>query len=491
MASLFGISRSTTEKEITTEDATVDGADSPSMPERMEDDIPMEEVDAALPGTETSCMHFLVRSKLGWIVWKEMEASLYAMFERAFAATRCEMKFSDSMEEFGFEVELPNEQVEKFTKIFKSRSLELEIDRLHGLDPLLTKFKDAKLQNLKKTLGTTLKDTDVRSSLEVLHTRFRALEAVGLNRDKEINAIQEQFNYMQTTMNQRFESVQKRFQTKMEDAVWKKMQNVEKDIRASVQEDLAVLNLDPMAAHRTEGGEAAAVAAAVTDTKPKVETTADEKIAGLTERTEAAERRLADVEKEREAYQKREDDLQNKLAVAQYEISRLSPIRSPSGAEILPAGTTKSETDDDKNEKAAQAEAALAEIRSERDALLIKYDKSTAEINRLKLEVYDLNQKLKIVEAEREAYKADVHSSVQAAVDASNVPKDRQSSRQEMVTPTDDYQSANTGSPPPLKRHETPTFESTPTESSPSADTPQTPQRKTSVPADDPWREGL
>ena len=71
------------------------------------------------PGQSCSTFHFQIHSSLGWITWKDREAALYMyvflsnnyrLFERAFAATRCELKISDSLDEFACEVEIPNDQ---------------------------------------------------------------------------------------------------------------------------------------------------------------------------------------------------------------------------------------------------------------------------------------------------------------------------------------------------------------------------------------------
>jgi hypothetical protein len=43
---------------------------------------------SAIPDTTdacaTKCMHFSIKTQLGWIPWKEREAALYSLFERSF-----------------------------------------------------------------------------------------------------------------------------------------------------------------------------------------------------------------------------------------------------------------------------------------------------------------------------------------------------------------------------------------------------------------------
>ncbi|KAJ3391030.1 hypothetical protein HDU92_000187 [Lobulomyces angularis] len=80
-------------------------------PIEMENISPLDEaVPALIINEETTTMHFLCKSKLGWIAWREKEASLFSLFERAFSASRCELKFGESMDEFGLEIEIPNNQ---------------------------------------------------------------------------------------------------------------------------------------------------------------------------------------------------------------------------------------------------------------------------------------------------------------------------------------------------------------------------------------------
>ncbi|KAJ3032417.1 hypothetical protein HDV00_007550 [Rhizophlyctis rosea] len=217
----------------------------PSTPEIPYEEItPLTVAPEAMPGSDTSCMHFRVRTKLGWIAWREREASLYAVFERGFAATRCEMKWSESLEEFGFEVEVPNEQVEKFSKYFKSKNLTEEIDKIHGIDPISMNRRDAKLLDLKKTMGTTLKDTNVRSSISTLQTRFDSLALVGATRDKEVRAIADHFATLQKDMTKKFDDLSARIGNKIYENVGKKFGNIEREIMEVVREELSFLNVE-------------------------------------------------------------------------------------------------------------------------------------------------------------------------------------------------------------------------------------------------------
>ncbi|KAJ3027176.1 hypothetical protein HK097_006219, partial [Rhizophlyctis rosea] len=197
-----------------------------------------------MPGADTSCMHFRVRSKLGWIAWREREASLYALFERGFAAVRCEMKWSESLEEFGFEVEVPNVQVEKLQKYFKSKNLTEEIDKIHGIDPISMNRRDAKLLDIKKTSGSTYTDTNIRSSLQTLQSRFDSLTTVSANRDREVRAIADHFATLEKDMIGRFESLEKRIGEKIWESVGSKLGRVEEGVLEVVREELRFLDVE-------------------------------------------------------------------------------------------------------------------------------------------------------------------------------------------------------------------------------------------------------
>ncbi|KAJ3015983.1 hypothetical protein HKX48_004282 [Thoreauomyces humboldtii] len=333
-------------------------AGTPGSPQ--EDETPLTESLEAEVGCETSCMHFMVKSKLGWIAWKEMEATLYSIFERGFGATRCEMKFSDSLEDFGFEVEVPNGEVEKFHKFFKGRALAQEIDMLHGIDPITTSRRDAKLTNCKKTMGSTLQESDVRSSIEVLLRRFQALEEVGVKRDKEVSAIDNSFTYLQQTMLKRFDDCNARFHSKMEDAVWKKMQTVEKEIRESVQEDLAVLNLSPM-------DRKTVIAAGGGEPVSPTKSTAEEQ--ALRDQIVDADRKVSELTKERDDLKSRLDASDAKASTTDGELVR---VRSElSVAATLAAQVTALTSD-------------LAETRQQRDYLRDQLVRAETERDALK-----------------------------------------------------------------------------------------------------------
>ncbi|KAI8816155.1 uncharacterized protein EV422DRAFT_572049 [Fimicolochytrium jonesii] len=396
--------------------------DSPSP--TTEDETPLTESKEAEVGTQTSCMHFLVKSKLGWIAWKEMEATLYSIFERGFGATRCQMKFAELSEDFGFEVEVPNSEVEKFQKFFKGRALAQEIDMLHGIDPVVNSRRDAKLTNLKKTMGSTLQESDVRSSIETVLHRFAALEAVGAARTKEVAAIQSQFSDLQSNMLKKFDDTLRRFQEKSENAVWRRMREVEREIRESVAEDLAILNMNPMMgkeaggspATPTPGGAVTPTAAVGTPTAatptsaavgtptgaipadtPLAATTTPSpttssqptpdlttELAQLRTQLESAQTQIASLLSTNTTLQSQLTTLTTALATAEAEITRLKSLPTPSSSDTEQQLTDLRDQITDLRAVRDGLRVQLREAQTERDSFTSAYVSLQREVEILK-----------------------------------------------------------------------------------------------------------
>lgn len=162
-------------------------------------------------------------------------------------------------------------------------------------------------------------------------------------------------------MLQKFDDLQKRFQSKIEGAVWKKMQNVDKEIRDSVAEDLAVLNLDPLA---REGAKQAAAAPAE---DPK-----------LRERADAAEQKLSEMQADRDTLREGLDEANRRLVEVQDERDKLQE-------RITSLETKMGELEADRNvfrEGLNAANAELAELRATRDALRLQLAEAQEEIRR-------------------------------------------------------------------------------------------------------------
>ncbi|KAJ3219374.1 hypothetical protein HDU67_001593 [Dinochytrium kinnereticum] len=135
--------------------------------------------------------------------------------QRGFAATKAAIKFNDSLDQFGLEIEVPNEQVANLEKQLRGRSLLQEIDRVHGISPAL-KVSDARVLKVTKSLGSTIKSQNTRSSIESLQNRLKALEACGQNRIKEVKAITELWTALQTQVTGRMSLIEEKVSAKPE-----------------------------------------------------------------------------------------------------------------------------------------------------------------------------------------------------------------------------------------------------------------------------------
>jgi len=115
----------------------------------------------------------------------------------------------------------------------------MEIDRTHGINPVHGKA-DVVLMDMKVSAGG-LRRFPTPSSIGILKERLDALEQCGKHRLKEIAAIRDHFVHFQSDCNQRTLDFQKRMHEKIYEACDKKFANMEKNIMATVTEDLALL----------------------------------------------------------------------------------------------------------------------------------------------------------------------------------------------------------------------------------------------------------
>ncbi|KAL5031954.1 hypothetical protein BDV3_000208 [Batrachochytrium dendrobatidis] len=209
-------------------------------------ETPLTDAPDTAVGAETSTMHFAISTKLGWIAWKESEASLYSIMERAFGATRCELKLSDFLDQMAMEVEIPNEQIDKFTKYFNQDTLAAEIDKLHGLEPVLHRYRDVKLSGLKRTLGSTLAVVNVKSSIDSLLNRVRFLESCGQGREREVNAILEIATNQMKDIMSKYTACVDHIDAKIMEKCEDKLTVVEDKILRVVRDDLSFIKELPV-----------------------------------------------------------------------------------------------------------------------------------------------------------------------------------------------------------------------------------------------------
>ncbi|KAJ3109450.1 hypothetical protein HDU97_006695 [Phlyctochytrium planicorne] len=104
--------------------------------------------------------------------------------KRGFAATRALIKFNDSLDQFGVEIEVPNEQV--------------------------------KVLKITKTLGTTVKSQAIRSSIESLQNRLKGLQICGQQRLKEVQGIVELYGALKAQITSRLTTMEEKASQKPE-----------------------------------------------------------------------------------------------------------------------------------------------------------------------------------------------------------------------------------------------------------------------------------
>ncbi|KAI8620346.1 hypothetical protein BC830DRAFT_1099621 [Chytriomyces sp. MP71] len=186
-------------------------------------------------GTPTTCVHVVFSSKLGWMAWKDREASLFELFERVFGCVRGELNFSESLTEFGVELELPNDQVARMEKEFKSKFLLAEIDKIHGISPSM-RAPDCKVVRTTKSLGSGILSDSIKSSIESLQIRVNNLRTCGLARAKEVAAIEEQWNFLRDRVTKRCDKTEERIIAKPD-----KLQDVEGQVVTRVMAELKII----------------------------------------------------------------------------------------------------------------------------------------------------------------------------------------------------------------------------------------------------------
>ncbi|KAJ3209818.1 hypothetical protein HDU82_000058 [Entophlyctis luteolus] len=164
-------------------------------------------------GTPTTTVHVTFSSKLGWICWKDTEASLFALFERAFACVRAEMTFSDSLDTFGVSLEVPSIHVAALEKELGRKFLLAEVDRIHGISPAL-RTPDAKILRITKSLGATVCTDCTPSSIESLNGRVNSLMKCAKSREKEIVAMSDQLKDLEERIRFRTCSLESKISTR-------------------------------------------------------------------------------------------------------------------------------------------------------------------------------------------------------------------------------------------------------------------------------------
>ncbi|TPX32830.1 hypothetical protein SmJEL517_g04160 [Synchytrium microbalum] len=199
----------------------------------------IEELPTAQPAPPgTTAFHFVCKSKLGFVQWKDSEASLYGYFERTFKATTCTLKLTESLEQYCLEIEVA------FEKIFK-KGLAQEIDRIHGI-PTISKWKDVRLMSsLGKAPGTTDPKSTGHSSMDLLVQRLGALRQCGLQRQREIDGVLTQWEALKTEIYRRLGAIDEHYYKKCVEEIVARLELVQNEVLDAVKRDLGMIGAPP------------------------------------------------------------------------------------------------------------------------------------------------------------------------------------------------------------------------------------------------------
>ncbi|KAJ1342816.1 hypothetical protein BSLG_002635 [Batrachochytrium salamandrivorans] len=158
----------------------------------------------------------LVRKELnasfGWQIWKETEPELFWLFERTFRAWRCIVKFTGEEHQYLVEVELPQDHAARVEKAIKDGTLAMEIDKLHGIDPILHKGKrDVKLSKVQISLAPAQPvNMESRKTIESLERRLMELELNERARSIDIRVIMRELQFFQVEIHKTFDDLEKK-----------------------------------------------------------------------------------------------------------------------------------------------------------------------------------------------------------------------------------------------------------------------------------------
>ncbi|KAJ3135384.1 hypothetical protein HK100_002785 [Physocladia obscura] len=167
----------------------------------------------AVIGTPITTVHAVFQSKLGWMAWKDREASLYALFERVFACVRAEITFCERLDTFGVDLEVPSAHVPLLEKEIRRKFLLAEIDKIHGLSPSL-RAPDTKFLRTTTSLGSTVCSGTEPASLVSLQSRVLKLTESSLGRRRELDAMMELWNALRMKISDKCKKAELRILTR-------------------------------------------------------------------------------------------------------------------------------------------------------------------------------------------------------------------------------------------------------------------------------------
>ena len=140
-------------------------------------------------------------------------------------------------------------------KAIKSKTLAREIDKLHGIEPALCSWIDAKILNLRKTGGSTNPNEVGTSSIESIRKRIEMLEKCSETRTREVAGIKDMAISIQEELNKRFDSLVHRIDMKVYERCGSKFDAAEYKIMKVLKDELAFLASPTVFKHPPEGVE--------------------------------------------------------------------------------------------------------------------------------------------------------------------------------------------------------------------------------------------
>lgn len=123
-------------------------------------------------------------------------------------------------------------------KAIKGKTLGVEIDKIHGLEPSLHRWTDAKFLNIRKSSGSTQAIGSEKSSVDVLRRRIESLEKCSTQRTKEVAAIKELSVNIMDSMNKKFDLLVQRIDMKAYQKCGRKFDEAEIRIMKVLRDEL-------------------------------------------------------------------------------------------------------------------------------------------------------------------------------------------------------------------------------------------------------------
>ncbi|KAI8926729.1 hypothetical protein BC831DRAFT_455220 [Entophlyctis helioformis] len=157
-------------------------------------------------------IQFLAKTAIGWQIWKETEPELFWFFERTYRAWKCNVKFTGDEHTYLIELELPSEQVARVEKALKDGTLAVEVDKIHGIDPILHRGKkDAKFSKFQVSLAPSRPaNIETRKTIEALERRLLEIELHERARSIDLRVVMRDLQTFQIDMYKRFEELDRR-----------------------------------------------------------------------------------------------------------------------------------------------------------------------------------------------------------------------------------------------------------------------------------------